>query len=195
MSADAHASGNTRSYIWDIQMNVPVNSVITNKIASCKACHEAQRTSADSHCSACKAVIIDSLRIVLTNRLETSSDKPASISYVSAQYIPFIHDLNLPSILVHILVQCKQTGISPIRHWVGKEAEIRPISGSFQTCEAYLLFSDRKKGIDWVSITFGSINKGGRKPGKRPALSAASQNSTQTPFARCQTSQATSKVK
>ena len=154
MSVDraASASENVRSCIWDIRMNFPVITDTKASFASCKVC---QLTSADSHCSACKAVIIDSLRIVLTNRLETSSDKPASISYVSAQYIPFIHDLNLPSILVHILVQCKQTGISPIRHWVGKEAEIRPISGSFQTCEAYLLFSDRKKSIDWVSIHSG----------------------------------------
>jgi len=175
-------SGYTRSYIWDIRMNVPIITDAIASLASCKACHEAPLTPANSHCSACRAVIVDFMRIVLSNRLETSAMKPATVSYVSAQYIPFIHDLLLPKICVDILVQCKQTGISPIRHWIGNEAEIRPTSGSSQTSEAYLLFSERKTCIDWVSVTFGSVNTCGRKPAKRQAQSAASQSS----FARFQ---------
>ena len=90
-------------------MDVPV--VTRLNLLSCKACLE---THANSHCSACEAVIVDAMHIILSNRLQTSILKPESVSYVKAQYIPFTHDLIRQTIRVEVLVQCGQTGISRI---------------------------------------------------------------------------------
>ena len=159
-----HASGasrETRSHIWEIYINVtPVT-----RVTSCYYCLDCENT----HCSACKDVIVDSMRVILSNRLQTSTLKPPSVSYVSAQYIPFTNDSVRPTIRVDILVQCGQIGISRIRHWVGKEAEIRPIFGHIQKCEAYSQFMVRKDCMDWITITFGTIKIRG---GKRPSSSA-----------------------
>ena len=171
-----HASGaprETRSHIWEIRMDVPVITNARVTFLSCKACLE---TQANSHCSSCKAVIVDSMRIILSNRLQTSTFKPDSVSYVKAQYIPFTHDLVRPTIRVEVLVQCSQTGMSRIRHWVGEEAEIRPISGYIQTCEAYTQSLERGKNMNWVSITFGTMKTHGGKR-RASAVSAASRPS------------------